>query len=216
MQDRIELMDTTVDCIVGLLADEQRRTQPVEVSLVITMDLEPVSKGDLTQGFDYAAVQEQVCFLLHYGQWRLIESAAMAIARLVLAPAAPAEVRGQAEEATVTLRKPTILDSGVPGVVVQRDALWCDLETRMGAPKLWVDVLVETPRTGAYRIHMEPEGSWKLPPGAAFYVLGGSLKGDGEPIANRTVIARGAVQELVNAGSEPASLLLVTSPRLDD
>ncbi len=214
MKDWVELTAFTVDCIVGILATEQRSLQPVEIDLKLALDLEPVAGGDLSQGMNYAAVQAQVTFLLQYGQWRLLESAAFAIQRLVLAPPSPLEARGQVEIAEVTLRKPTILEGAVPGIHVQRDALWCDLETRMIPPKTWVDVLAETDRVGAYRVHIEPGTTWKVPAGAATYVLGGEAEAQAVRLSSGQILARGETSEIGNVGSDPVSLLVVTSPPL--
>jgi dihydroneopterin aldolase len=214
MKDRIELTDFTVHCVIGVLADEQRRTQPVQVEIALGLDLEPVASSNLELGVNYADVQAQSAFLLQYGSWRLLESVAFAIARLLLAPPAPAEARGQVEEVRIGLRKPTILVDATPGIVIERDALWCDLETRMVPPKLWVDVLIETPRTGAYRVHLEKDVAWAPPPGAAIYVVGGDLWGDGRRVAGGEILARQGVAELVNRGDEAATVLVVTSPTL--
>lgn len=214
MKDWVELDEFTVQCMVGILAEEQVKVQPVQVSLRLALDLEPVAGGDLSKGVNYAAVGRQVAFLLQFGQWRLIESAAFGIARLLLAPPSPAEHRGQVDEVQVRLRKPEILSDAVPGIGVTRDALWCDLETRMVPPKLWVDVLVETNRTGAYRVHLEGGTSWNPPGGAAMMTLGGVVQLDGVPTGPDRVVARGAVREVHNPGADPVTLLVVSSDTL--
>jgi FolB domain-containing protein len=212
MRDWIELDDFVVDCIIGVLEREQRVPQPVEVTVRLGLDHDAVAGGDLSKGLDYAGVQAQVVSFLQFGQWRLLESVAVGLARLLLAPPSPAEARAQVSAVSIKLRKPTILDGAVPAIGLERDAAWCDLRTRLVPPKAWLDTLVETPRAGAYRVHLEPGTKWPVPPGAALHVLAGRLNGVGSALQPGQRVARGALHEVANTGADLASLLVLTVP----
>ncbi|MCB9681799.1 MAG: dihydroneopterin aldolase [Alphaproteobacteria bacterium] len=214
MGDRVELEGITVDCIVGITEPEQRTLQPVVVDVSMTVDLEGAFDGDLAQTVDYADVADVVRFLAQHGQWRLIESLAAAIARLVLAPPPPAARRPPVDEVTVRVRKPAILDRAVPGVAITRGSDWCDLRTRMVPEKTWVDTLVETPQVAAYRAHVEPESSWPVPAGAAVMVLTGAVRAGGRTLAPGARLARGEVTEVKARGAMPSTLLVVATPPL--
>lgn len=213
--DWIELDGFRVDCVVGVLPDERRRTQPVDVQVRLGLDLDAAGDAeDLTRSVDYAEVRDQVRTLAWHGQWRLLETLALAICRLLLAP--PTGGRASVERVEVSLRKPTILEDATPGVRVSRDADWCDLRTRMALPRAWIDVLVENSRAGAYRVHVDAGTTWEAPPGAVVHVL------QGEPVMNGKVVpvgqrvASGAAREVGNPTEEPVTLLVVAIPPLED
>lgn len=182
MADRIELDDWTVDATLGVLESEQRSVQPLRIALAMELDFEESEAGDLSRSVDYAAVQAQVGFLVQHGRWRLMETIAAGVARLVLAPPGPGERRAAVDAVEVHLRKPAILDRCVPGVRVARVSTWCDLQTRMLVDKVWVDTLAATPRAGAYRINLDAGAVWSVPPGLAVYVIGGTGSADGRAV----------------------------------
>lgn len=217
MNDWIRLTDFTVDCVVGVLEQEQCRTQPVEVAITLGMgDFSAAADtGDLSRSLDYAGVQSQATFLLQHGQWRLLEAASLAIARLLLAPPAPAERRAAVERVRIELGKPTILTGAVPRVGIERSADWCDLQPTLAGDGLWVDTLQQTPLTGAYRMHLERGAKYVHPQGAVSLLLAGRLRTlDGQDLLPGARIARGAGVSLQNPGSEPATLLTVSRPPL--
>lgn len=207
--DRIEL-----DAIVGVTEAEQRATQPVVIDVELGLDLEASSSGDLTRSVDYASLHEQIRTFVQFGQWRLIETIGIGLARLLLAPPGAAERRGQIDRVVVTVRKPTILAGAVPGVRVERDEAWCELGTRMMPPRTWVDTLCEAGVTGAYRLHVEPGSDWEIPPGAAVQLVAGDARADGVAMAPLGRLARGQARILSALGTAPATLLVVTTPPL--
>jgi dihydroneopterin aldolase len=216
MHDMIRLDALTLDAVVGITDAEQRSMQPLVIEIELGVDLDAASGGDLARSVDYAAVHEQVRTLVQYGHWRLIESLAVAIVRLMLAPPAPMERRAQVEDAAVTVRKPKVLEGAIPSVSVRRDASWCDLRTRLAPSKTWVDTLVVTEWAGAYRLHVEAGSTWEVPPGAAVHLIAGTLSADGRPVPVGGRLARGQARKLTAAGDGAATLLVVAIPPLRD
>lgn len=216
MTDIIRLESFTIDAIVGITDPEQRALQPVVIDLVMSVDLAGAAGGDLSRSVDYAAVYEQTKTLVQYGHWRLIESLAVGIANLVLAPPAASERRAQVDAIEVTIRKPNILPGATPSVTVRRTSDGIDLQTRLSPPKTWVDTLVRTDFAAAYRIHVETGSSWEAPPGAAVHVIAGSVLADGRPIGAGTRLARGQARRISATGEAAATLLVVAIPALKD
>lgn len=209
MRNWIEIEDYVVDAIVGIGEEEQRVTQPVWIDLRLAVDPEGAEGGDLSKSVDYASVHDAVGFLVQQGRMLLIESLAFAIARLVLAPPAPGERRVAIESAMVRIRKPNVLGGAVPGVRIERAADWCDLGTRMIPEKTWLDTLVQTPQGGAWRAHVEPGSSWKVPPNVAVLVISGAVEADGKVVGPGGRLARAETARVVASSVQPASLLVV-------
>lgn len=214
MRDTILLEGMAFDAMVGVTDAEQRGVQPVVIDLAMRLDLQDAASGDLGRSVDYFAVQEQIRTFVQYGHWRLIESMAVGIAHLLIAPPASAERRAQVEEVEVTVRKPTILDRAVPAVRVVRQVDGVDLRTRLVPPKTWVDTLVVTEQAGAYRVHVEPGTSWDVPPGAALHVIAGAVQADGRLVAPGGRIARGQARRISVSGDAVATLLAICWPAL--
>lgn len=210
--DWIELTGMSLRCIVGLLERERRNPQQLDVELALGLDLDGAAGGDLSQSVDYAAVADQVHFLAAHGRWRLLESLAAAICRLVLAPPAVGEGRAQVDRVRVRLRKPEVLlGLAVPGVEQTRAREWCLLSSRTPVRGSTIDVLQETDRGGAYRVHLDPGVGWRSP-GLAVHVVAGAVVADGEllePGATGT-----SAESLENPRGVPATLVAVARPPL--
>lgn len=205
--DTIELTAFRVDTIIGLLDQEQRRAQPIDVEIAMDLPLETTAKtGDLSQSIDYAAVQAWFTTLAQQGKWRLIESLAMATCRLLLSPPGPGESRAQIQAVRISIRKPTILDGAVPGVRVARQASWAALRPREIAPGVQVAVLEQTPIQAAWRVTLEPGSHWAVPPRCSLHVLGGQGTRDGRALLSGEVCPRMSIQDL-QAGPSGMTLL---------
>lgn len=209
MADRIELEAVEVDVVVGITEPEQRTLQPVRMDVVLQVDLEGAAGGDLARSVNYAVVREQLVFLAEHGRFRLIETLAFAAVRLLLAPPPPASPAGQVDVAQVRVRKPTVLPRAVPSVTIERPVDWCDLQTRMVPERTWLDTLVDTPQGGAWRVHVEPESTWKVPVGVAVLVVAGTVVADGRTLVAGARLARGEVSAVRATGTLPATLLVV-------
>ncbi len=212
MSDVIELDEFIVPCTLGVLEKEQRTVQTLAISLRMELDLEGAAGGDLTQSVDYAAIRDQVRFLAQHGRFRLLETLAFGIARLVLSPPAPGEARVGIDGVRVHLRKPDILDDAVPGITISRVSTWCEVETRMLQDKVWAERLASTPRSAAHRVTVQPGATWSVPPVCAVMVLAGRGTAHGRRLASGDVFGPSQITELV---AQDVELVVLSVGALD-
>ena len=146
--DCISVSNLQLECIVGIFAHERARPQPLRIDIGMEVDVRAAARTEsCATTIDYVAVAEQVrgppCeargsrpepprriltplllahqarFVMEAGRFQLLETAAQAIARLLLTAPAPDEERGVAQSVRVTLIKPEALPgSAVPSVSV--------------------------------------------------------------------------------------------------
>ena len=118
-------LDLTHHCIVGILARERVNPQPLEIHIGMYLDVQGCAEtGALERSINYADVDAQMRFLCTQGKFRLIESLAVAMARLLLSPPAPGEGRTQLHRVSMHIRKPTVMPDACPAVRLERDAAW--------------------------------------------------------------------------------------------
>src|SRR6187401_168516 len=99
MADRIELRGLRILGVVGVLAEERERAQPLEVDLDVGLDLSRAGASDeLADTVDYGALCEQVEAIVGSGHVALLEHLAETIAAGVL-------VDARVETVTVAVRK---------------------------------------------------------------------------------------------------------------
>lgn len=156
-RDVISIQGLRVDCVVGIYPHERDRVQPLEVDVHISLDTRRAGERErLAHTIDYAATANQIAFLLRSCEFHMLEAAARALARLLLAPPAPGEQRPRARSATVRLTKPDALGgAGIPSVEITRDAADVELEHET-KPFGTVDILEETRAVGIYRLNIAP------------------------------------------------------------
>jgi dihydroneopterin aldolase len=155
--DWIRTSGLEVDCVVGVYPHERDTPQPLRLDVELCLDTEAAAKRErLRRTVDYAALTAQLAFLLRSARFRMLETAAHALARYVLAPPAPGERRAAVERARITLTKPTALGgAAVPSLTIERDAAWVEL-TQEQKPFGTVDVIHETRDAGIYRLNVAP------------------------------------------------------------
>ena len=146
-----------VECLIGCLDTERTHAQVVRVDLAVTVDiLRPADSDSLRQTWNYAAIAEQVRFVLQQGRFHLLESAARALLRSLLVPPAPDEDRPAAQQAWVSLTKFGVL----PGQARPRVRLAGRAEEQRWVQEVkpWgsVDVIDENRRMGLYRLNIAP------------------------------------------------------------
>lgn len=146
-----------VECLIGCLDTERTHAQVVRVDLAVTVDIQrPADSDSLRQTWNYAAIAEQVRFVLQQGQFHLLESASRALLRSLLVPPAPDEDRPAAQSAWVALTKFGVL----PGQARPRVRLAGRAEEQrwLREEKPWgsVDVIEENRRLGLYRLNIAP------------------------------------------------------------
>ena len=155
--DVIAIDGLRVDCVVGIHPHERHRVQPLEVDVRMAVDTRRAGAAErLALTVDYAATARQIAFVLRSCRFFMLEAAARAIARLLLAPPGPGEGRPRVQEVQLTLRKPYALAGhGVPSLSVVREASEVELG-RETKPWGTVDVVDETRHVGIYRLNVAP------------------------------------------------------------
>ncbi len=155
--DVIAIEALKVDCVVGVYPHERDRLQPLRVDLYMEVDTRTAGQHErLRDTVDYAQIAAQVSFLLTSCRFGMLETAAHALSRFLLAPPAWGERRGQIEALRLRLTKPSALGGfAVPSLEIRRDASEVTLETeesRFGK----VDIVFETREAGIYRLNVAP------------------------------------------------------------
>lgn len=175
MRDTITLRDCTLDAIIGILAFEQQRRQPLEVEVDMHLSLEPAGQSeDVGHTVDYAMITAQLELLARAGRWWLLESLAQTVCRAILIPPAPAESRADVEEVTLRLRKPTILDGrAVPGITMHRATTWCRIEREILPSGGELDWLGRTRLCDVGRLRLKAGERYVLPANAHALNLAG-------------------------------------------
>lgn len=156
--DRLSLRGMRFDCIVGLFDFERNTPQPIELAVTLHFDTrEAAHHGKLVQTVDYARLLGELRFILTATRFRLLESAAEAVAAWVLAPPSPDVPRPQVEEVDVCLSKLVALSgAAVPTLEIHRDR--SDFLMKIEAkPFGFVDVIFETKECGVYRERISPK-----------------------------------------------------------
>jgi dihydroneopterin aldolase len=98
--DRIELRGLRVTAVVGVLAEEQARPQPLELDVDLLVDLsEAGAEDELSATVDYSAVCDLVVEVLAGGRPRLLERLAAEVAEEIL------RLDGRVEAVEVAVRK---------------------------------------------------------------------------------------------------------------
>lgn len=155
--DCIELNGLEVDCVVGLYPRERHVPQRLRLDLAMYFPTELAArKEQLSSTVDYAAIAAQLGFLLRSCEFRLLETAAHALARYLLAPPALGERRAQLERVRLRLTKPFALGATtVPSLTIERERHWVDI-AREHKPFGIVEIIHETEEAGIYRLNIAP------------------------------------------------------------
>lgn len=217
--DVIAIDGLRVDCVVGVYPHERNRVQPLEVSVKMALDTRRAGASErLGQSVDYAATASQIAFLLRSCRFHLLETAARALTRLLLAPPAPGEDRARIEAVTLRLTKPYALAGhGVPSLEIRRDAREVTLEHEH-KPFGTVDILDETRHVGIYRLNVAPGRGIPLHVHRAMQesemILGEGLLCQGKPVARGTMFRwpKDAPHRYDNPSDRWQSILCVDSP----
>lgn len=189
--DVIAIERLEVDCIVGLYPHEREVPQPLQLDVRMFLDTEKAGTSQrLRRTVDYAATATQLAFLLQHCRFQMLETAAHALSRYLLAPPARGEERARVWAVTLRLTKPHALGGrGVPSLEIHRDAAGLRLGSEA---KPWgtVDVIHEIRDHGIYRLNVAPGQSIPLhvhrTMNEAELTLGDGLVLNGQAIAAST------------------------------
>jgi dihydroneopterin aldolase len=160
MTDSIHIRDLNVDCVVGINPDERHRTQRLLLQAELQVNFERAASLDrLDLTVDYEAVCSQILFLLHLGQFRLLETASEVVCRTLLLAPVDGEKRAAIEAIKLRIDKPEgLMGQALPGVEVFRratDISYSEKRTAYGC----MQVVHETPRMGIYRKTLAPRAA---------------------------------------------------------
>ncbi|HLV21617.1 MAG TPA: dihydroneopterin aldolase [Polyangiaceae bacterium] len=218
--DQISIRGLQVDCVVGVYASERDLLQPLVLDVDLTLDTErAATSGRISHTVDYDALSSQLAFVLQSCRFGLLETAAHALARYLLAPPAPDERRAPIVKARLRLVKPAALRGGaVASVGIEREASWVKMKQESKAFGT-VDVVFETSDAGMYRLNVYPGKSIPLHVHQVMQesemVLGDGLLCQGRPVAPGTVHRwpHGAAHTYENPTDRVLTILCVDRPR---
>lgn len=217
--DVLRIEELMVDCVVGVYPHERDTPQPLRVDVEMHLDTEPAGvKESFAHTIDYAATASELVFLLRSSRFRMLETAAHALARYLLAPPATDDRRPQVASVGVRLTKPEALNGlAIPSLEITRNADWVSLEVET-KPFGTVDVIYETKEAGIYRLNIAPGRSIPLHVHQVMHesemVLGDGLLCQGDPCPQGTVHRwpLGAAHRYDNPTDRTQSILCVDSP----
>lgn len=166
--DTIRLSGIRVDAVVGVYAHERTRAQPLVIDVEAGISTELAGRTEqLAHTLDYASLAAEVAFVARHGAFELLETAALALLRVVLLR--PEQPWGAAEGGRPALRSPSVEWARVrltkpealggraeARVEVTRDRAWAGAAERETKPFGTVDVLAELPNVGVYRLNIAP------------------------------------------------------------
>src|SRR5262249_52287173 len=111
---------------------------------------------------DYGEIAGQIVFLLKSCRFRLVETAAHALAKLLLTPPAGSTGRPAIESVKICLTKNEAFGgNGIPSIEIERPRGWLRLD-QQSRPFGTVDVIHETKDVGIYRLNLKPRASIPL------------------------------------------------------
>jgi FolB domain-containing protein len=217
--DLIELKGLEVDCVVGVYPRERHVPQKLRLDLSMGCSTEQAARKEtLSASIDYAAIAAQLGFLLRSSEFRLIETAAHALARYLLAPPALGERRAQIDWVGLRLSKPFALGGGaVPSLYIERERNWVTI-AQEHKPFGVVDIIHETREASIYRLNVAPGAEIPLHVHhvmrEAEMVLSEGLLCQRVPIALGTVHRwpHGAAHTYSNPSDRYQTILCVDSP----
>lgn len=155
--DRLSLRGMRFDCIVGLFGHERNTPQPVELDVTLHFDTRDAAKhGRLSHTVDYARLLGELRFILVAARFRLLESAAEAVAAWLLMPPSQDVPRPQVEAVDVRITKLVALSgAALPTLEIKRtrDDYGFATETK---PFGFVDIVFEIKECGIYRERIAP------------------------------------------------------------
>jgi dihydroneopterin aldolase len=218
--DVIEVRGLTVDCIVGVYRRERVALQPLQLDVALFLDTRQAAlAGRLARTVHYGRLEGELRFLLESCRFELLESAAEAVCRYVLAPPTEDALRAQVRAATVRVTKPQALGGrAIPSLQVHRTAEEMHYAAE-DKPFGRVDIIHEGEGYGIYRLRIRPGGT--ISPHVhqtmeeSELVLGGGLLLQGRPVARGLAFRwpHGFVHRYDNPSAGEQTVLCVDRPR---
>ncbi len=219
-RDVLGIFGLEIECVVGVYPRERGTPQPLTVDVELELDTQSAAEsGNLSRSMDYEGVARQVEAVLVGCRFRLLETAAHALCKLLLAPPGPGERRAAARAVTLRLQKPEALPGrAIAALTVSRAADWFSSSSQ-SAPFGAVQVLHDTKEAGLFRLVVEAGRQVRLPPlggagGVAFGLCDGlTIGGRAFRVRTREPLWDGRGQVVSNPTRAARTLLLVTCQR---
>ncbi|MBC7533896.1 MAG: dihydroneopterin aldolase [Oligoflexus sp.] len=119
--DAITLRDLAVQCVIGVHPEEKIRPQALRLDVRLYLDTAPAAmSGILSRTIDYSLVAKQLSFILTHSRFRLLESAAEALALFLLTP--PQDDHPIIQAVDIEIKKPEALGGlSEPSIRIFRD-----------------------------------------------------------------------------------------------
>lgn len=218
--DRIRIEGLEVRCVVGVYPKERDVTQRLIVNAELRLDLDAPGRTErLAATIDYAHMSHQLAFLLERSRFRMLETAAHALAAYLLLPPGEDERRAQIGAVRIHLIKPEALrNKATPSVEIERRQGFVEY-AREQKPFGTVDVVLETQDAGIYRLNVAPRKSIPLHVHRVMdeseLVLTNGLLCQGQPAPSGTVRRwpKNAPHLYENPTDRWQSILCVDAPR---
>ena len=214
--DTIGISGLEVDCVVGVHRHERDAPQLLHVDVALRLDTDPAGESQrISRTVDYQEVTAQIVFILQCGRFLLLETAARALARHLLAPPLPDEVRPEVACCEIRLSKPNALDGkAIPSLFITRDAKWARLP-REEASHGSSDTIHRSAEVEIHRLNLAPGAKAPLSSpaevGEAVMMLGDGLlcQGKASPLGSIHRWAPGERYACLNPTGMTQSILRV-------
>jgi dihydroneopterin aldolase len=222
MLDVIRLEHLKIDCIVGVYPTERLEPQPLRVDLALHLDTRPAAAGAGLHGtVDYARLAGELRFLLISSQFLLLETAAEALCRYLLAPPTEDALHARPEEVTLKLTKPAALEGAIqPSLEVRRSRAELSWPVE-DLPYGQVDLIHESRGCRIHRLRLQPGATTPLHEhrrvDQSELALGSELQLDGRAVEPGTGYRwpRGATHRWHNPSTRWQTLVCVERPSVE-
>jgi|GEM_PF-407485 len=209
--DEIRIRDFVIPCTIGIYPEEAHRTQVLRLNLVLFLDTSAAARsGQLSQSVDYSVLVKEIRFILTQGHFRLLESAAEALASFILAPNPLDIMRVACDAVEIEIIKPEALNGvSIPAIRIFREKEESIYSIDMPT---W-DMIFSSPETSLFRGIVPSQTSLRpwLPGWSVAAIMTGSagLKISGRSLASAEELVGTEVAEqfLNNDSEEPRSFL---------
>lgn len=213
-RDTIELQGLSLECVLGVYADERDREQPVRIDLRMGLDLGPAGRSaSIGDTIDYDRASTEIAALLRFRRYRLLENAAEEVAAMLFG------VHPRIEELELRLAKPQALLGRAEAAAIRIARRRDDFPWRREASGFGeVDVLLETKEAGLYLLHVGvgqeiPLHHHRVMRELEWLVRGSLRQGDALVVPFRPVEwPHGMAHRYRNEGDEPATLFCCDCP----
>ena len=139
--DKIYINKLRVPCILGIYESEQHVEQVVELDIEIGTDLKKSAQtNSLFYSVDYAALSEEISFIIRKSEFRLLEVLVDCLAHYILNSSPNGRERTGVRYVKILARKPEAMGLlATPAIEITRDAdsLWFELQRKSGLTKVY-------------------------------------------------------------------------------